>query len=148
MRFGGEHSSLDERGRSDVAALVLSVTAASVPATGPVLIGPELSVRHSAEILGVTGPVDQGLASLNVGAWSGRTPEDIDPAELGEWFTDPSSSPHGGESVAAFITRIGAHVQQEQPALMVVAKPVAQALLCTGPAEFFATDVRPATLYR
>ncbi|MFT4127044.1 MAG: histidine phosphatase family protein [Gordonia sp. (in: high G+C Gram-positive bacteria)] len=148
VRFGDENNPLDERGRRDAAALV-----AALPDLGPigagVRVGPELSVRQTAELLGETFAVDDGLASLDVGAWRGRRPEELEPAELGPWFTDPSSRPHGGESVAEFVARIRAHVDAMHPAsMMVVAKPVAQALLCTGPAEFFATELRPASSHR
>ena len=143
VRFGGEHDALDERGRNDAAALAASVP----PGSGPVLIGPERSVRQTADAAGVDGVVDDALASLDLGAWRGRRPEELDPMELGAWFADPTATPHGGESVSVFLARIREHVDAVAPGLIVVAKPVAQALLCDGPADFFATDVRPATVH-
>lgn len=92
---------------------------------------------------------DPGLASLDVGSWRGRAPEEIPGAELGAWFADPAARPHGGESVAGFVGRIRRHVETlPGDAVLIVAKPVAQALLCTGAAGFFAADVRPASIHR
>ncbi|MFT4086668.1 MAG: histidine phosphatase family protein [Gordonia sp. (in: high G+C Gram-positive bacteria)] len=143
VRFGGEHDPLDARGRTDVAKL-----AHHLPRGAALVSGPELSVRQSAEILCVAFDVAPELATLDVGCWTGVAPEDLDPAELGGWFADPSSCPHGGESVVAFLARITSSIRLiDDDAALLVAKPVAQALLCPVAARFFATDVRPASVH-
>lgn len=145
--FGGEHDDLDARGRAWVAAL-----APQVPCGRPVRIGPEASVRQSAAALGLIGDVEPALATLDVGSWRGRSPEHIPDADLAAWFGDPAAAPHGGETVAAFVARIGAcrarWTVDDRPAVLVVAKPVAQALLCDDARRFFATELRPASLHR
>ncbi|WP_439033041.1 histidine phosphatase family protein [Gordonia terrae] len=145
VRFGGDPC-LDERGRASVQRLAASMTR-------PVdTCGPEASTRETAELLGVPPDhvVDDALRTLDVGTWAGRTPEDIDPVELGAWFADPGARPHGGESVEDFVGRVHAW-RMRQSGLsgrcVVVAMPVAQALLCTEPSRFFAHEVRPATVY-
>lgn len=141
--FGGEHHHLDARGRADVAALAPHLTS---PPGRSVRVGPEASVRQSAAVLGLTGAVDPALASLDLGSWRGLTPEQIPGADLARWFTDPAVVPHGGESVAGFVARIRATVTGD--GVLVVAKPVAQALLCAAADQFFATELRPASLHR
>ena len=118
-------------------------------------IGPEASVRQSAALLGLGGEeaadpaVDFGLATLDLGNWHGVAPEQLAAEQLGPWFADPVATPHGGESVADFVARIRAHVAGlPDEAVLVVATPVAQALLCPGPEAFFATDIAPAAHYR
>lgn len=144
VRFGGDPV-LDERGRRDV----LRLAAASTP---PVhCCGPEIATRETAELLGASDAlVDDALRTLDVGAWAGRTPEEIDPVELGAWFADPGARPHGGESLVDFVGRV--HLWRDGRSgladrWVVVAMPVAQALLCPGVERFFAHEVRPATVY-
>lgn len=149
VRFGGD-ASLDERGRRDVAALRTVVAGTGRQTRVGVAAGPERVVAESCAVLQVSPATSPDLRSLDVGTWAGRTPADIDPDELSAWFTDPGAHPHGGESVTRFVERIrrwyrtaGSDVD-----VCVVAMPVAQALLCGGPADFFDVEVRPATTYR
>lgn len=174
VRFGAESGPLDGRGRSGILALAASLTRA----TGPVFAGPERSAVESAALLSDLVTPVPGFSSLDVGRWRGLAPEEIPPAELGSWFGDPASAPHGGESVTDFVARIrtvaalldtallgtiprdtdlrdtalrDADLLATAPrdtALLVVAKPVAQALLCSGPHDFFAHQLRPASLHR
>ncbi|MCZ4535447.1 histidine phosphatase family protein [Gordonia terrae] len=145
VRFGGDPD-LDPRGRRDVLVLSASLTR-------PIdICGPEAATRATAEILGATGGliVDDALRTLDVGAWSGLSPEEIDSVDLGGWFTDPEARPHGGESVAQFVDRVHAWragQAEHGDGYVVVAMPVAQALLCVDADGFFAREVRPATLY-
>ena len=144
VRFGGDQV-LDERGRRDV----LRLAATSTRTVGS--CGPEIATRETAELLGASDAlVDDALRTLDVGAWAGRTPEEIDPVELGVWFADPGARPHGGESLADFVGRV--HLWRDGRSgladrWVVVAMPVAQALLCPGVERFFAHEVRPATIY-
>ncbi|MFT3663127.1 MAG: histidine phosphatase family protein [Gordonia sp. (in: high G+C Gram-positive bacteria)] len=145
VRFGGEHDVLDARGIASIEALHIEPP----PGRSVVRVGPERSVRQSAELLGHGSDVDPALATLDVGSWRGRTPEQIPGPDLGAWFTDPDAVPHGGESVRAFVTRIRAAVTaMHDDTLLVVAKPVVQALLCEAPESFFRTEVRPGVLLR
>ncbi|MFZ2511021.1 MAG: histidine phosphatase family protein, partial [Gordonia sp. (in: high G+C Gram-positive bacteria)] len=120
-----------------------------LPGRCAVRIGPEVSVRHTARLLGLSGQVDPGLATLDLGSWCGQAPEQISADELGPWFADPAAAPHGGETVAAFVARIGVHVTGlPADSVLVLAKPVVQGLLCIDASDFFATDIRPASVHR
>lgn len=147
MRFGGDLS-LDERGVRDVRAIAASST------WGDVVCGPERAVVGTAELLVGARPdgiaVDVGLRSLDVGCWHGLAPEQLDPTALRAFFTDPGSRPHGGESVAHFVERIHhwRAAAGRQVTTVVVAKPVAQALMAADTSAYFAVDIRPATVYR
>ncbi|MGW0039682.1 histidine phosphatase family protein [Gordonia sp. NPDC003376] len=178
LRFGGDPS-LDDVGRKSVLALAARLNARSADTgarsadTGArsMLVGPDAASRQTAELLTpalftpalftpalftpgrpVSGPtLDDRLATLDVGSWSGCVPEQIDPSALGAFFTDPDSTPHGGESLAAFVARILAWRDEVSAAgadlFAVVAMPVAQAVLAGDPAGFFAVDVAPAHHY-
>ncbi|MCF3939152.1 histidine phosphatase family protein [Gordonia tangerina] len=146
VRFGGD-ASLDDRGRRDVAGLRAEVTATI--GAGRVAGGPERAVVESSDVLQIQPVTTPALRSLDVGRWTGRMPTEITPDDLAAWFTDPVARPHGGESVARFVERIHRWYVTDgaDTDLCVVSMPVAQALLCTDPEEFFGVEIRPATIY-
>lgn len=141
LRFGGDPS-LDDAGRRSVVALTLPDD------VGILAVAPESAAAHTAELLGAGWVVDDELRTLDVGAWTGRLPEEIPPAELGAWFADPASTPHGGESVADFVARIHTWRTRASATACVVSMPTAQALLVDDAAQFFVVEVRPATIYQ
>lgn len=141
VRFGGEYDPLDGRGRRDAAALEGMLDGA------PAIAGPERSVVQTAEAIGVAHAVDPRWRSLDIGVWRGMQPQDVPVADLAAWFTDPTWAGHGGESIAAFVARIAEAAASAGTGIAIVAKPVAQALLCGGASRLFTIDVRPATLY-
>ncbi|MFT4295654.1 MAG: histidine phosphatase family protein [Micropruina sp.] len=81
---------------------------------GQVVCGPEPACAQTAALL--AGPDSEplagdGLAGPDFGSWAGRSAAEIaesDPDGLRQWLTDPDCAPHGGESLAAQLTRIGA----------------------------------------
>lgn len=144
LRFGGD-ASLDDAGRRSVMALALP------DHVGMVAVGPERAATETAALVGsgrVAGRVVDDLRTLDVGAWTGRLPEEIPPPELGAWFADPASHPHGGESISDFVARIQAWRTTTSVSACVVSMPVAQALLVDDPARYFVVEVRPATIYQ
>ncbi|GAB10558.1 hypothetical protein GOARA_060_00090 [Gordonia araii NBRC 100433] len=138
VRFGETATPLDDHGRRDISALG--------QVSGPVVCGPELATRESASLLSAAVTVDDDLATLDVGRWTGLLPEQIPGAELAAWFADPRECPHGGETVAEFVARIKTWGRGESDVL-VVAGPVAQALLCDDASAFFASQVVPGRRY-
>ncbi|MGA5499754.1 histidine phosphatase family protein [Streptomyces umbrinus] len=97
----------------DPAGLRLAEAAAgSLPAADQVLVSPTVRCRETAAALGldalaVTEPPE--LAGLDVGRWRGATLAEVsgdEPEAVGRWLTDPSSAPHGGESVAGLCERV------------------------------------------
>ena len=155
MRFGETDVPLDERGRVDVASM--SIEPDSM-AAGLTFSGPERATRESAAVLSSAVIVDAGLASLDVGKWKGLLPEQISAADLAAWFGDPSANPHGGETLVDFVDRIKTWASDADArpwaregapsSRLVVAGPVAQALLCANAAGFFAVQVVPGRSYR
>lgn len=98
---------LDERGRAAAAALRIQL-----PTGFDVLCSPAARCRQTAEAARLTSPaLEPELSECDFGSWAGRTTEDVwdsDAAAMTSWMTDPAARPHGGESLAAFSTRIGA----------------------------------------
>ncbi|MDL9937135.1 histidine phosphatase family protein [Gordonia sp. ABSL1-1] len=147
VRFGGDLS-LDDGGRRSLLRFRDRDLAGPIGSLDSIVCGPEVATGESARLLFGSVPVDDALRTLDVGAWTGRAPEEIDPGELAVWFTDPGWAGHGGESIAGFVHRI--HTWRDQAhavPLAVVAMPVAQALLADDPAGYFAVEVRPAALH-
>ncbi|MFB6849054.1 histidine phosphatase family protein [Streptomyces sp. NPDC056373] len=97
-------SPLDDRGRERAAA-----AAGSLPSAARVVVSPSARCRQTAGALGLDGAEAAGLAGLDVGRWRGRTLDEVavaEPEAVGRWLTDPSSAPHGGESVRDACARV------------------------------------------
>jgi hypothetical protein len=103
----------------DPAGLRLAEAAAgSLPAADQVLVSPTVRCRETAAALGLDpfavaeppgppGPPE--LAGLDVGRWRGATLAEVsadEPEAVGRWLADPSSAPHGGESVTGLCERV------------------------------------------
>lgn len=96
---------LDERG-SDAATRAEG----SLRRIGAAYRGPEERCRQTATALGLDAVADPALTDVDLGAWRGRTLAELaadHPTDLRVWLTDPHAAPHGGESVAGLITRVG-----------------------------------------
>ena len=79
------------------------------PRTQHILTAPELRTQQTAKALNLTATPTNELRDLNYGAWQGRTLNDLyaeDPAPIALWLTDPTATPHKGESITALITRV------------------------------------------
>jgi broad specificity phosphatase PhoE len=98
--------------------------------------GPEPVAAETAERLGATGAeVLPELADVDFGTWVGLSLDEVavrDPQAVRAWLTDPWAGPHGGESLADLIWRVGRAVDQHPwPAgrsVAVVSPLVARAL--------------------
>lgn len=93
---------LDERGAADAAAL-----ADRLPARCDVLCSPAARCVQTAAAAGLT-PLrsERLLAECDFGAWAGRCLSEVDPDAAAAWMTDPAATPHGGESLRAFVARV------------------------------------------
>jgi broad specificity phosphatase PhoE len=95
----------------DAAAAQAAARAAALPRIDEVRCAPSRRCRRTAEALGHPAAVpDNGLAGCDHGSWTGRTLDDVgasDPAGLGAWLGDPTARPHGGESLAQLVMRVG-----------------------------------------
>lgn len=68
--------------------------------------GPEQRCRQTAELLGIRPTVEPRLSDLNCGRWRGEVLSGVRPADLTDWLTDPTSAPHGGESLVDLMHRV------------------------------------------
>lgn len=117
--------------------------------------GPEPVGAETADRLGgVDVDVLPELADADFTAWSELTLEEVaerEPQALRVWLIDPWVSPHGGESLADLIWRVGQAIDQhpwpEGRSVAVVAPLVARALavhaLGAPPEVIFRVDVAP-----
>lgn len=68
--------------------------------------GPEQRCLQTAELCGLDPVVDPRLADLDCGRWRGQVLNSVRPADLAVWIAEPSSAPHGGESVVDLLDRV------------------------------------------
>jgi len=76
------------------------------------VIGPEPACTQTAAQLLVDARVDPNLIGLDVGSWRGRTFAEVmeeAPEDLARWLADADAAPHGGESLADLVRRVGAY---------------------------------------
>ncbi len=79
--------------------------------TPRLLCGPELRTRQTAELFGDNVEIVAALADCDFGRWKGTSIDDLqiaEPETLQAWLNDPTSAPHGGESVAQLGERVAA----------------------------------------
>lgn len=118
-----------------------------------VLAGPETRTRQTAQHLGRLPLIEPALADLDYGRWRGLTLDAIDPDDLRHWMTDPFSAGHGGESVAALLTRTddwlryssrtpGRTLAITHPA---VVRAAIVSVLDAPPESFWRIDITPAS---
>jgi broad specificity phosphatase PhoE len=121
--------------------------------------GPERACRETVQLLGGQARIEPALQGPELGSWTGRTVSEIaaeDPEGLRSWLSDPRAAPHGGESLAAALGRIGlACDRRDWPdgTSVVVVTPAAARLLAVhalgGPANLsFRLDVAAGSRFR
>jgi broad specificity phosphatase PhoE len=76
-----------------------------------VLVAPERRARETAEALGLGNAfVEPALRDCDYGRWAGRTLLELEadvPQDLAAWLSDAEAAPHGGESIALLVRRVG-----------------------------------------
>ncbi|MEO3975285.1 histidine phosphatase family protein [Streptomyces sp. CAU 1734] len=116
---------------------------------------PTLRSRTTAQALGFAPMAQPALRACDMGRWRGFTLAEVTAAEpraVDAWLADPCAAPHGGESLLAFIRRIGGWLDT-RPAgdggsVVAVAEPsVVRAALVYAlrapPSSYWNIDVRP-----
>ena len=96
----------------------------NAPRARRVLCGPELRVRQTSQVLGLEASISDQLRDCDYRAWSGRTMDAVqteDPEGMLAWLTDPTSDPHGGESIADLITRVGSWMEEQRDVVHTIA---------------------------
>jgi broad specificity phosphatase PhoE len=80
-----------------------------------VLTSSARAARETAAALGFDAEVERALSDCDYGRWrslASRHVAEHEPDAFAAWLGDPASAPHGGESVADLIERIGAWLTQ------------------------------------
>jgi broad specificity phosphatase PhoE len=117
------------------------------------LSGPEQRCLQTAELLGLHPTVESRLADLDCGRWRGDVLGGVRPADLAVWLTEPTSAPHGGESVVELIDRVAGWLESmtvsrsrtvavTHPAVIRAAILIA---LDAPPKSFWRIDIAPAS---
>ncbi|WP_329246264.1 histidine phosphatase family protein [Streptomyces sp. NBC_01478] len=111
--------------------------------------------RTTGDGLGYTPLVQLALRDCDMGRWRGLTLGEAmarEPALVDAWLADPSSAPHGGESLLTFIARVGSWLDtrpfEDGGHIVAVAEPsVIRAALVYAlkapPSTYWNIDVRP-----
>jgi broad specificity phosphatase PhoE len=107
--FGGDDP-IDDVGRAKAERL-----AGTVRRMDRCLTSPALRARETAAALGFTATVDERLRDCDFGRWSGRKFTQVlvrEPIKLAAWMSNPSSAPHGGESIEQLVERVTAWMRE------------------------------------
>lgn len=107
--FGGDEP-LDDVGKDKAIRLAGSLGQVDHCWTSPLL-----RTRQTAEALGLTAQVDERLRECDYGRWTGLRFQQVvfkEPRKLVSWIKDPSSAPHGGESIPQVLARVAAWIAE------------------------------------
>ncbi|AKL69864.1 histidine phosphatase family protein [Streptomyces goshikiensis] len=111
--------------------------------------------RATGQALGYAPLAQPALRDCDMGRWRGLTLGEVaarEPGAVELWLSDPLAAPHGGESLLAFISRIGGWLDtrpaDDGGAIVAVAEPaVVRAALVYAlgapPLTYWNVDVRP-----
>ncbi len=105
--FGGDDS-LDEIGKTNAARL-----AGSLGRVDHCWSSPAMRARETAAAMGLAARVDERLRECDFGRWTGLRFQQLlfkEPRKLVSWMRDPSSAPHGGESIPQVLARVAAWI--------------------------------------
>lgn len=111
--------------------------------------------RATGEALGYAPLAQPALRACDMGRWRGLTLAEAaahEPDAVDAWLTDPEAAPHGGESLRAFISRVGGWLDtrpaDDGSAIVAVTEPaVVRAALVfvlkAPPLTYWNVDVSP-----
>ncbi|KFG76464.1 histidine phosphatase family protein [Streptomyces mutabilis] len=136
---------------------VLRVTGVLLPLAAAELryCSPTPRSRATGDAIGVSPLAQPALRECDMGRWRGLTLGEAmarEPAAVDAWLADPRTAPHGGESLLAFITRVGGWLDTrpggDGDRIVAVAEPsVIRAALVhvlkAPPSTYWNLDVRP-----
>jgi broad specificity phosphatase PhoE len=107
--FGGDEA-LDAVGKAKAQRL-----ADSLGRVDHCWTSPALRARETAAALGLAADPDERLRDCDFGRWTGLRFSQVllrEPRKLVSWIKDPSSAPHGGESIPQVIERVSAWIAE------------------------------------
>jgi broad specificity phosphatase PhoE len=145
---------LDRRGRESLARL-----SGRLPSCDTVLRSPALSAAQTAEGLALDACAEPLLRDCDFSRWTGRSLAEVQaesPEEVAAWLQNPRAAPHGGESFADVMTRVGRWMDGLLAGhgsilaishAMIIRAAIAHAL-GVGPETFRHIDIAPLTRAR
>jgi broad specificity phosphatase PhoE len=142
---------LDSRGRENLSRL-----SGRIPSCDIVLRSPALRAAQTAEGLALDARAEPLLRDCDFGRWTGRSLAEVqtrEPEAVAEWLQDPCAAPHGGESFADVMTRVGGWMYgllaADGSVLAITHATVIRAAIAhalgAGPKTFRHIDVGPLT---
>ncbi len=145
---------LEARGRDNLAKL-----AGRLPACEIVLRSPSLSAAQTTEGFALEAQVEPLLRDCDFGRWTGRSFVEVraeEPEAVADWLQNPNAAPHGGESFADVMARVGGWMDSVLAnggsVLAVTHAPVIRAAIVlalrAGPEAQGHVDVAPLTRVR
>jgi broad specificity phosphatase PhoE len=120
---------------------------------------PALRAVQTVEALGLRAVVDPVLADIDLGQWGGKSLTQMaadDATGLARWMDDPSSAPHGGESIESLLLRIAHWLDKIGDGTgrvvgvthAAVIRAVALIALGAHPRSFWRIDIEPLSFSR
>jgi broad specificity phosphatase PhoE len=145
---------LDELGLKNI-----KVLADRLPEAGRCWTSPERRTRQTAQALGFNAQIEPLPRDCDYCAWAGRTFDEVYAHELdaaSAWLRDPTATPHGGESIAAVIRRVGQWLADErarrQRTIVVTHPAIIRAAIVhaieAAPQSFWRIDIAPLSVTR
>ena len=142
---------LDARGRES-----LSMLSGRLPSCDIILRSPALRAAQTAEGLALDARVEPLLRDCDFGRWTGRSLAEIQaqaPEAVIDWLENPHAAPHGGESFADVMTRVGGWMDDllagSESVLAITHSFIIRAAIAralgAGPETFRHIDVAPLT---
>jgi broad specificity phosphatase PhoE len=107
--FGGD-APIDDVGRRTAEKLV-----GSLGRVDHVWTSPALRARETAEVLGLTANTDDRLRETDFGKWTGMKFNQVlirSPHKLFSWIKNPSTAPHGGETIPQVMERVASWIRE------------------------------------
>ncbi|MGW7515452.1 histidine phosphatase family protein [Streptomyces sp. NPDC054796] len=116
---------------------------------------PSARCRETGDVLALSPLAQPSLRDCDMGRWRGHTLQEVaqvEPDGVSLWLSDPRTAPHGGESLLAFIQRVGGWLDSRPLGnggwAVAVAEPaVVRAALCYAlkapPHSYWHIDVQP-----
>ncbi len=143
---------LDDKGRKDATAM-----AAEFRNTSTVLASPAKRTLETAAALGFDAKIDTALRDLDLGRWAGHTLNSVAASEadaLASWLSDPTTAPHGGETIDGLFARISIWLQaisaRDERIVTVTHPAVIRAAILAAihasPSSFWNIDVAPLSV--
>jgi broad specificity phosphatase PhoE len=120
------------------------------------LSAPEQRALQTSRALGLQATVVDELRDCDYGRWRGQGMNKVqseEPDGILAWLTDPSASPHGGESIEGLIRRVGKWMDEQceiDHAIVVTHPAVIRAAIVyalrTAAQTFWRLDIPPLSL--